>query len=276
MKTALRPLTTLVAAGALLTGALQPASAQPANTEARVYVELRDASLYDALEMVYRAAGNPSHVIDPTAKAVNIGSATFQNQPWTEIVLTLARQNNFRVRNQGGTYIVDPRPVPTTGFPGGFPGGFQGGFPGAGGPRGFAGPPQGFGGPPAGFGGIATFGNQSVSPSITTRVSPQTLPGGRGGLGTIAGSEFRLLPLQHVYAGGIAFLFEDATVLSTQDFVIPQVAREDAIFGILEERSGTPEVSFEAGGEAGGGSGGSGGGGGGFGGGGGGGGFGGR
>ncbi len=273
MNTPLRPIATLFAAGAMLASALQPASAQTANTEARVYVELRDASLYDALEMVYRAAGNPSHVIDPSAKAVNIGSATFQNQQWTEIVLKLANQNNFRVRNQGGTYIVDPRPVPTTGFPGGFPG--------AGGPPpGFGGPPPGFGGPPPGFGGpggnafggITTFGNRSVSPSVTTRVSPQTLPGRRGGLGGVTtGGEFRLLALQHVYAGGIAFLFEDATVLTTQDFIIPQVAREDAIFGILEERSGTPEVTFEEG-ESGGGSGG----GGGFGGGGGGGGFGGR
>jgi hypothetical protein len=233
MNTPLRPIATLVAAGALLTSALQPAAAQTANTEARVYVELRDASLYDALEMVYRAAGNPSHVIDPSAKAVNIGSATFQNQPWTEIVLTLARQNNFRVRNQGGTYMVDPRPVPTTG-------GFPGGFPGAGGP------PPGFGGPGGSpFGGIATFGNRSVSPSVTTRVSPQTLPGRLGGLGGVTtGGEFRLLPLQHVYAGGIAFLFEDATVLFTQDFVIPQVAREDAVFGILVERDGVEQLPF--------------------------------
>jgi hypothetical protein len=151
MNTPLRPIATLVAAGALLTSAMQPASAQTANTEARVFVELRDASLFDALEMVYRAAGNPSHVIDPSAKAVNIGTATFQNQPWTEIVLTLARQNNFRVRNEGGTYFVSPRPVPTTG-------GFPGGFPGAGGP------PPGLGGPPPGFGGITTFGNRSCRP----------------------------------------------------------------------------------------------------------------
>ncbi|HEX8235111.1 MAG TPA: hypothetical protein VF600_04080 [Abditibacteriaceae bacterium] len=250
MNTPLRPLATLVATGALLAGTLQPASAQTANAETRVFVELRDASLFDALEMVYRAAGNPSHVIDPSAKAVNIGSVTFQNQQWNEIVLRLASQNNFRVRNEGGTYFVSPRPVPAMG---GFPGGPPGGFPG-GPPAGFGGPPGGFGGPPGGFGGqgrnpfggIATFGNRSVSPSITTRVSPQTLPGRLGGLGgTVTGGEFRLLPLQHVYAGGIAFLFEGATVLSTQDFVIPQVAREDAIFGILEERSGTPEVTFE-------------------------------
>jgi hypothetical protein len=256
---------TLLTSGALLTSALQPATAQTATAPAdRIYVELKDASLYDALEMIYKAAGNPSHVTDPSAKAINVGNALFQNQPWNEIVLNLARQNNFRFRNQGGTYYVEPRPVPTTGgFPGGFPGGMPpGGFPGA--------RPGAGGGNP--FGNIGTFGNRQMSPSgpsVTTRVSPQTRPGRLGANNRLvtAGGTFEILPLQHVYAGGIAFLFEGATVLTTQDFVIPQVAIEDSLFGVLQERDGTPQIEFEGttdgGGGGGGGSGGGGGGGGG-------------
>jgi len=33
-------------------------------------------------------------------------------------------------------------------------------------------------------------------------------------------------------------------VLFTQDFVIPQVAREDAVFGILVERDGVEQLPF--------------------------------
>jgi hypothetical protein len=254
MKTKFRTVAALIAASAAFAAAT-PSQAQ--TLDSKMFVELKDATLYDALEMVFRAAGNPSHVIDPMAKAANVGSISFENKDWQDVIRMLANNSGFRVRKDGDTFRIEPKPVANPGGPG-FPGGFPGAFPG--------GPPGGFpGAPGTPFGGVTTFGNRQVAPpaatenaavnaetaSVETRISAQTLPGGRrqGGAGGntnfySSGGTWRILPLNHSYAGGIAFLFEEAYVLTTMDFVVPQIAMEGGITGFLGERSETPELEF--------------------------------
>lgn len=207
--------------------------------EARMFVDLRDSSLFDALDMVFRAAGVNNYKIDDFGRNVTIGKASFNDKKWDDVVRVLANDNGFRLRKVGGTYIVDPRPAPVgSGYPGGYPGmtpGMPGGYPGM-----MPGMSGGYNGAnPAG--NITTFGGRKMS--LETRPSSQILPGG-GNFGgnnqrrPPASGEFRLLTMQHVYAGGIALLFEGSTVLTTRQFIVPQAALNEDIGGQLLPRPG--------------------------------------
>lgn len=196
------------AVAGILAAAPRPAQAQEAAVEGnanRLTVDLRDASLDDALTMIFKAVGDPTHSIDPAAKTFNIG--TYHNQdpkPWNDIVRTLATMANFKFSRDpaDGSWRVEPRVVATT------TGGID--------------PLAGATGTPS---DIATFGNRSMS---SVRVSPQIAPRNRGGVtgaggGTGSGNNlpFVAIPATHVYLGGIALLFEGADVLGTRLFVQP-------------------------------------------------------
>lgn len=251
-------------AACALTTPLTAAHAQETKQEdARMFVDLRDSSLFDALDMVFRAAGISNYKIDDRGRNVTIGKASFTDKKWDDVVRVLANDNGFRLRKIGGTYTVDPKPAPAgTGYPGMMPGGYPGMMPGMSG--GFP------GSNPAG--NIQTFGGRKMS--LETRPSPQILPGGGnfGGGGNQqrrapSSNEFRLLTVQHVYAGGIVRLFEDASVLSTREFLVPEAALVPDIGGSLTipQQRGSNGSSGGGGGGGGFGGGGSGGGGGGFG-----------
>jgi hypothetical protein len=254
----------LVVAGAFMVGSSHPVAAQSAIAPAgddRFYVELKDSLLSDALEMVFRAAGNPSHIIDDAAKSINVAPIVFNNVAWDSVVRQMANQNGFKMtRNMQGTYIIEPRAPavdsgfseggsPGAGFPGGgFGNGFRGGFPGGGGLGGAGSsvPPSGWnpgasGTQSSGWGSRRRqgLGGQSAVPgnpfgsgaiSSTTRVNPQTVPffGGGGGTGgttttttdAAADKDFHIIPVNHVYVGGILSLFSgNVGVVSTLQFV---------------------------------------------------------
>ncbi|RYG55348.1 hypothetical protein EON80_30785, partial [bacterium] len=73
-------------------------------------VEFKDTTLNDALEMIFQAANNPAHTIDPSASLVPIANMTLQNIQWDSALRTLANNNNFKVsRGADGSYLVEPR-----------------------------------------------------------------------------------------------------------------------------------------------------------------------
>jgi hypothetical protein len=155
----------------------------------RLYVELRDASLADALEMIFKASGNPSHIIDESAKYTMIPFQPWENKEWDEIIRVLANLYNFKFYRdtQSGTYIIEPRVVPQPVAPQ-FGGDQPSPFAGGGSP--FGRPVTGGPGPASNVprnpfqaqGGATTGGNQPVAPtgpaSRQTNVfgRPQTLP----------------------------------------------------------------------------------------------------
>jgi hypothetical protein len=225
----------------------------------RFLVELKDTLLFDALKMVFRAAGNPSHIIDDTAKSVSVAPVVFNNVAWDSVVRQMANQNGFKMtRNAQGTFIIEPRVVATEpGFPGGFnPGGFNpGGFNPGGGDgqnRGWAGRRRGMGGQGAVPGN--PFGGEAISPM--TRVNPQTTPmfgGAAGGAATTdagAVKEFRIVPVNHVYVGGIASLFSgNVGVVTTLQFVTTASGQQ----GVGQTNQGGQQGGQQGGGFGGGG-----------------------
>ncbi len=244
---------------AMAQGAVEPAAADAGNQPAgqlRFFVELKDATLADALEMVFKAAGNPAHIIDDSAKGVNISSSTFPNHDWPSIVRQLTSTYNFKFyKNEGGTWVIEPR------FPqqfqqgaggefsseesgssggrggrggrGGFSGGFSGGSSGS--PRGgFSGSSPGGSSSSmqsgSGFGGRSNgtptnpFGG-GTRPQVNTFTNRQTLPsfGGGGAAAADSGEEksFRILTVKHIPARGVAALFKDTETIPTEIFVMP-------------------------------------------------------
>lgn len=232
--------------------AAEPADAagQPAG-QLRFFVELKDATLADALEMVFKAAGNPAHIIDDSAKGVNISSSTFPNHDWASIVRQLTSTYNFKFyKNEGGTWVIEPR-FPQQFIQGGAEGsedsGSGGGFSrrgsrgsGSGGPAGgFGGNSRGGfgsgfggnqGGQRGGFGGSSSntpsnpFGGGS-RPTVNTFTNRQTLPSFGGGTAAASDSgeekSFRILTVKHIPARGVAYLFQDTDVIPTEIFVMP-------------------------------------------------------
>ncbi len=218
---------TALAGTSVLSGA-QSVSAQQgsATSSTRFSVDLKDATLRDALELVFQAAGNPPHVIDPSANQVRIGSVSFKDQEWRDIVRTLANLNKFRFRRESGSWIIDPRVAAS----------------GAQRPR--------------------TFGTSTASSfqmrdkagfSIETRSSRQT--GGRGGGGGGGGgggstqsldkpaavdsnNPWSIIEPLHIYAGSIALFFEGGTVATTEAFVVPSAAFSSHLGGNLLNRPG--------------------------------------
>ncbi len=219
---------TLALAGAALPfGA--PAHAQNAVTPGiggrLSVVELRDTSLSDALEMIFQAAGNPSHIIDEQAQTVPIAAITLNNIAWDAAVRNLTQLNGYKVsRNASGTYLIEPRVIaPVDG--GFFPGG-------EGAPFGAPGSPFPGGAPSNPFVRNRFGGNNSrtqANPDLRprTQANSQTRPnfGGRGGGNTAdpskEGKDYKIIIVRHIYAGGLAQLFANADVIHTEDFVSP-------------------------------------------------------
>jgi hypothetical protein len=219
----------LALSGAILPIA-SPAMAQttvaPAVSGRLSVVELKDTTLADALEMIFKAAGNPSHIIDESAAQVPIPTITLTNIAWDAAVRNLSNLNNFKVsRNETGAWVVEPRaPVILDGqFPG-----EEGGMPF--GPMGSSQMPSGLPTNPFGSrGGSSGRSRTMVSPSIRNSTNFQTLPntgGGRGGRtgGTTTsqeGKDYRIIIVRHIYAGGLAQLFTNSSTIRTEDFVSP-------------------------------------------------------
>lgn len=214
--------------GALLSVAI-PASAQ--TTTRWSSVEFKDTTLNDALELIFKAANNPAHNIDPSAALVPIGQVTLQNIAWDSALRTLANQNGFKVsRGTDGIYIVEPR-APINPQGGSEGGSFGSSMRGPGGSM--SGPSNPFGAPGA-FGG--GFRNQSAPQGdlgVSTQVNAQTAPrfGGGSDAGSSTNKKFTPIFVRHVYAGGIALLFQNSSVISTEQFVSPNTGSSNGNSG---------------------------------------------
>lgn len=213
-------------AGTSLLSAGQSASAQEASSSSstRFSVDLKDATLRDALELVFQAAGNPSHIIDPAASQVRIGAVSFKDQEWRDIVRTLANLNKFRFRRESGAWIVDPRSSAQRS---------------------------------RGFGTTTTTSFQirdKASFSVETRSNRQFGGGigGAGGAGGIGGTGSLSKPIAidsnnpwsiieplHLYAGAIALFFQGGTVVSSEAFIVPSNAFISHAGGALVKKGGT-------------------------------------
>jgi hypothetical protein len=217
-----------------LTGAVfpfaSPAKAQNAVTPGASgrlsVVELRDTTLADALELIFQAAGKPSHIIDESASLVQIPSVTLNNIAWDAAVRNLANLNNFKVsRNETGAWVVEPRapvvPADGSGFPNpdgnfGQPSPFPGGV-----------PSNPFGVAPGAGGRNRNRPRTQASPSVRTFSNAQTrgnFGGGRTNLNPNEGKDYRVIIVYHIYAGGLAKLFQNSSVISTDEFVSPESA----------------------------------------------------
>ena len=211
---------------------VQAQVAAPATTRLSV-IELRDASLADALELIFKAAGNPSHIIDESAQSVPIPSVTLNNIAWDAAVRNLANSNNFKVsRNGTGTWVIEPRnPLPAEGMMGGEGGPFGPGGPGGnpflgGGRPGAAPGAGGRAGGRGGFGGGGRGGRTLSNQNVRTFSNSQTrgnFGGGRPAANPNEGKDYRIIIVRHIYAGGIAQLFQGSTVIATETFVSPGV-----------------------------------------------------
>ena len=225
----------LLVAGAGVSGILRPALAQPATPQSsitalgagRFTTRFTGVSLADAIEAVYKAAGNPAHAIDATAKTVALGTSTFSDVRWQDIVRLLATQNGFTLRQDAsGKYFVEPRSIQSL------------------------------------ESDVALAQAKSRTPivmlKVTAQVNSQTAPSlSDGAGGADEGKEYRLVIVRHVYVGGIAQLFANSDVISTENFLTPASA--------LSGGGGFGGGGFGGGGRGGGGFGGGGRGGGGFG-----------
>lgn len=248
-----------VLGGALVLAQSAPALAQSTITPGgtgRFYVELKDATLADALEMVFKASGNPAHIIDEAAKSVRIASLTLPNATSDSIIRQLANQNNFLVKkNAAGATVIEPRapviPPDAMGMPG---------VPGVPGARPGIVPANPF--------GVSLEG----AAETTTLASAQFGRGGnnrnnrnnRGGNNRNRRSRsewnkngrYRLLVVRHTYAGGVARLFTNGDVLPTEALIMPESAANSGGMGGM----GGQVSGFGGGGGRGGGMGGMGGG----------------
>ena len=249
MKTKIQ--STFLAGVTLGTALLMPALAQaqsnvtPASGGRLAVVDIKDATLKDALDLVFDSAGIKSRSIDASASFVYVPDVVRSNIAWDDLVRSLCLTYDYKFsRNRDGLYVIEPRvpvgfnPDGGEGFPGqgGFPGSGrlfqgQGGFPSRGGFQGgvTSAPanPFGFGGAPQ---GPRTFGNRQMLPEVQTRSNSQTTPrvgtrgGGRsttGGRSTDEPLKYTIVRVRHVYSGGIAELFSNGTRIPTELFVTP-------------------------------------------------------
>jgi len=204
-------------AGACILGASSMAHAQTVITPVsnnRYYIELKDVSLADALELIFKAAGNPDHTIDEAAKHYFISSLTLTNVAWDDAVMQLVNSKGFKLtRPNGKTYTIKAPPPPPQQMPGEFPG--EPGMP------------------------NNPFGaSLNDSPEVNTVANAQF--GGRGGNNRggrnnrnrrsdpnsppydIENGTYQLLLVNHIYVGGLARLFDVGTVVPTEEIVYPE------------------------------------------------------
>lgn len=237
LKTKLWPLCIL--GGALVLSQVRPASAQSTITpggNGRFYVELKDATLADALEMIFKASGNPAHIIDESAKQVKIGSISYPNIAPDNVIRQLANDNNFLVKkNSSGATVIEPRaPVVQPGNPG-----MPGMMPGA---PGMPGAPVPGGRPavPANPFGVSLEGGAAPTTLAYAQFGGNNRGGNNRGGNNRGGNnrggnsrnrtefnkdgKYQLLIVRHVYAGGIARLFVNGDVIPTELLVYPESA----------------------------------------------------
>ena len=227
----------VLAAGLMMTSLPSVQAQSAAGLDARLsVVEIKDATLKDALELIFKSAGVNNYLIDDAAAAVPIPDMVRQNISGVDLARQLVRNGDFILaRNNDGYYTVRPRnPLPLGGEnPGEFPGagGFPGGFP-RNNPRGSQGgvsnvpsnPFGSFGGRP---GAPRTNARPLITPTVETRANSQTrprVPGGGGAAGRTGGTgpeKFTSIIVRHVYVGGIASLFNNSSVIKTEKFVTP-------------------------------------------------------
>jgi hypothetical protein len=223
-------MTALLGGALLSSGSL--ASAQTATTGRLAVVEIKNATLEDAINLVFRSAGVALPILDESTKTIAAPDITLNNVAWDDVIRQLAPARDWRFyKGVTGQYIVEPRAPQIVPGQEGLPFGAPGGAPSS--PFG-ANP---FGANPFGGGsrnraqGGRTQGNQLVRPGVETLANSQTLPrvpgargarqGGGGGNSSDQPLQYRIINVRHVYAGGIALLF-GGSVLSTEQFVSPE------------------------------------------------------
>ena len=220
-------------AGVLLGGLLlAPTLAQaqnnagPATGGRLAVVDIKDATLKDALDLVFDSAGIKSRSIDASASQVFVPDVVRSNIAWDDLVRSLCLTYDYKFsRNRDGLYVIEPRqpvglvnPDGSAGFPN------QSGFPRPSGVGSAPANPFGFGGAPQGT--PRNFGNRQMVPDVTTRANSQTAPRGgtgRGGTGRKSDKplKYTIVRVKHVYSGGIAQLFSSGSRIPTEIFVTP-------------------------------------------------------
>lgn len=212
--------------GAMVLAQSAPAVAQSTITpggNGRFYVELKDATLADALEMVFKASGNPAHIIDEAAKSVYIASVTLPNATADAVIRQLANQNNFLVKkNSAGATVIEPRapviPPDAMGMPGGPIPGVPGGRPGIV-------PANPFGVSLEDVPEPTTIANAQFGRNNRNNRNSRNNRGNRRSRAEWnKNGRYRLLVVRHTYAGGIARLFVNGDVLPTEALIMPESA----------------------------------------------------
>jgi hypothetical protein len=202
------------ALGSGLSAARAQGGAAVENT--RLFVELKTSTLYDAVQLVQNAVGRTDYEFadEAAAKATLIPAKTFNNAAWDNIIRNITNESGFKIVPQStGKKSIELRaPVMNYGGEGGYPGSS---YPGA--------SPFGGGGVAPAGGGIPANPFGARRPQTQTFAAPQTAPG-LAGTANAEGKDYRLLPVQHVYVGGIAKLFGEGEVISTEDFLLPEGA----------------------------------------------------
>ena len=197
---------TALSVGACLAVSSRPALAQEAPSlealhpsiapeAARLSLSLPTGSLASALEAIYKSVGNPAHTVDAAARSVTLDAMALRDMDWHEAVGWLAARSGFTLSHDAlGACIIAPRLSLSA----------------------------------AAAAYLPMLGDRFLPPPTAaraaTQANSQTVPGlGRGSTST-EGKDYRVLRVQHVYVGGIAKLFGEGSVISTEDFLLPDSA----------------------------------------------------
>lgn len=78
-------------------------------TPKRIYIELRDISLYNALELLFKGGGISDYRIDPSANDVFIKSIVLKDVVWEDALIRVTNSKGFILSRPGGKlYVVSP------------------------------------------------------------------------------------------------------------------------------------------------------------------------
>ena len=194
-------------AAVLIAGASRPAQAAAGTNSTasspRFSVDVKDATLMDVLQLVFIAANERNYTIDPAAKSVRVGTLSFKDQPWRDIVRTLTSLNKFRFARTNGVWVVEPRVSSAS--------------------------------TNTVFSTSTRLNAKQSDFSIDTRDNAQFGTGsGSGGSGTTyvtvlptpvvvqSNGPWTIIEPNHTYAGALALFFQGAVVFSTEEQVIPR------------------------------------------------------